>query len=151
MQKETELVTMKSSYFDKEELIWRLLLLIQGGDSNVGLDLGKNLISVYRYNQSGWGNAQLGSYNKQYFSHNGSGVFTCKKECSIKIIAIACAVIGYSETSFNLYYNGNTISSVSKGGGTRVHDITINVGSTLSLNAWAERVNGSAVLNVYLK
>ena len=38
-----------------------------GGDSNVGLDLGKNLISVYRYNQSGWGNEQLGSYNKKYF------------------------------------------------------------------------------------
>lgn len=109
------------------------------------------MISVYRYNQSGWGNAQLGSYDKRYFSHNGSGVFTCKKQCNIKIIAIACAVIGNSETSFNLYYNGNAISSVSKSGGTRVHDITINVGSTLSLNAWAERVSGSAVLNVYLK
>lgn len=122
-----------------------------GGGSNVGLDLGKNLISAYRYGQSGWGNAQLGAYDKEYFSYNGSGIFVCKKKCSIKIIAIACAVIGNSETSFDLYHNGESIASVRTSGGTRTCDMIINAGSTLRLNAYAERASGSAVLNVYLK
>ena len=108
------------------------------------------MISAYRYGQSGSDNVQLGAYDKEYFSYNGSGLFVCKKECRVKIIAIACAVIGNSETSIQLYYNGNSIQSVSVSGGTRTSDITISVGSTLRLYAYAERASGSAVLNVYL-
>lgn len=136
---------------ERRKTIWLRQLLISGGGSNVGIDLGKSLISAYRYNRSGSDNVKLGAYDKEYFSYDGSGTFICKKECNIKIIAFACAVIGNSETSFNLYYNGNSIANVSISGGCRTADIAISVGSTLRLYAYAERVSGSAVLNVYLK
>ena len=125
--------------------------LIYPGGGTTGIDFGKNLISAYRYNEAGTGYVKLGAYDKGYFSHDGSGIFTCKKNCSVRVVGITGAVIGNSYASFNIKRDGDVIGSTQNGGGWRVIDLNLSAGMTLSMSAYAERSSGSAVLNVYLK
>ena len=122
---------------------------VSGGDSGTGIDYGKNLISVYRRNAYGTGNANSGAYNEEYFSFS-QGVFTCKKRCNVAIFAVSGAVIGNSETSVVVYRDGSAITSISKNGGNTLTNQEMNIGSTLRFSVTAERASGSGAFSVYL-
>lgn len=122
-----------------------------GGNSNTGINYGKNIISAYRYNQPGGsGNVNLGAYDEEYFTFDGSGTFTCKKPCNVKIFAVAGAVPGNSNASFTIYKNDSSIASSGSAGGWRLIESNMTVDSTLRMKAYSERESASAVLNVYL-
>lgn len=125
--------------------------LSMGGTT--GIDLGKNLLSAYIYNINNPNSVIVdrGAYDKNYFSYDGSGVFTCKKQCSVRIVGIAGAVLSGNYANFKIMLNGNEIARVDDNGGWRVIDKDLNEGDTLYMRAYAYKTINSASFNVYLK
>ena len=136
---------------------------VYGTDQSVTLTIPKGAIglrctcSTNIYNTS-FGNPSVGTVLfKESIGGESRGarsvvlIFTEPLKSDASIIFYYGSGSGSTNANFKLYYNGSSIANTGTGGGWKIIDKDISVGSTLRLAVYGERESASGVLNVYLK